>query len=180
MDFLFCKLSNCWIYWIFNIPKKMKDKPISEMNIDELNIAIDEKKALPDLIQKRIIFMRKKEMIDARERLQESALKNNGYINYIHKIEFRQKIISCFLEVIDMVREAGITTLDNIQYGEKNDFEMLMDMIYEIDIKTRKPYSVRTLTHLCLYVTYCLHRLNLTNLFYDEQYIQPKSLEDLA
>lgn len=156
------------------------DKPISEMNFEELNKAIDEKKALPDLIQKRIIFMRKKEMIDAREVLQLSALKNNGYINPIHKDEFRVKIVSVFLEVIDMVREAGIINLNNIQSGNKPDFDLMLDLIYERDVMRGTPLTVKALIHLCLYVTYCLHRLNLTNLFFEENFIQPKSIEDLA
>lgn len=150
------------------------------MNFAELNTAIDEKKALPDLIQKRIIFVRKKEMIDAREALQLNALKNNGYINLSYKNEFRVKIVSCFLEVIDMIREADIRNLNNIQLGNKTDFELMNDLIFEKDIMNGSPFSVRNLLHLCLYVTYCLHRLNLTNLFFDEEYIQPKSIEDLA
>lgn len=158
----------------------MRSKPVSEMNEEELNTAIDEKKALPDLIQKRIIFVRKKEMIDAREVLQTTAMKNNNYVSPLHKIVFRNKIVSCFLEIIDMVREAGIRSLGSINSYNKDDFDMMQDLIFERDIRRGRPYSTEVLLHLCLYVTYCLHRLNLTNLFYDENFIMPKSLEDIA
>lgn len=134
-------------------------KPYSSMNRTELNTAVDEKKALPDMVLKRIIFEAKANMLETCREMMYNALRNNGTYNPNDAYRFRTAIAVVWYHINEMSRDNGYINLNSMpEIGQKSDFERMQDLTYG------KKLKVKTLIRLSEYVTYCLHKLNLTDL----------------
>jgi hypothetical protein len=132
------------------------------MNREELGDASDDRKALPDMILKRIIFESQDRMNKAESALVFNRLKSGGYNNPLDMFRLRVAILECWRLIGEMALDVKIRNLyDKQMYDGVDDCE-LMDRLY-----SNKDVNVKMLHHLSGYVQNCLHRLNLTNLLMD-------------
>jgi hypothetical protein len=137
------------------------DKAPSELNRKELNDAVDDKKALPDLVLKRIIFQSQEELYDSETKLMYNQMRNNGMVNDNDTYRFRVSILKLFRLVSQMALENGCTCLPGgpDKMYNKDDWNLIQE-----DLAYSKPFSVKMLVRFSAYLTFVLHALNLTNL----------------
>lgn len=145
-------------------------KAISRMNRQELNDAVDQKKALPDMVLKRIFFNAQENMTNAESNLMLNYYKNQGFFVENDVYRFRSSILTCFRLISGMIYEAKVM---NWYSKEKDKIHKInrVSSDYELCVKLTR-YSmldVPTLIHLAGYLNYCLHELGLTNLLIDNK-----------
>lgn len=142
--------------------------PKSQMNREELTNAVDDKKALPDLVLKRVYFNAQEQMNIAESNLMLSYYKSGGYFNDLDVFKLRSSILVLFRLISGMINEAKQYNWGNSETPlilKKNrvssDFELCLRL-------TRyAPLDVFTLIHLSGYLNFCLHELGLTDLLID-------------
>ena len=155
-------------------------KPFSSMNRAELNDSVNEKKALPDMVLKRIYFEAQEKMNLAEAALMLNYYKsgNNWNQNDIHR--FRASILVVFRLISGMIKDAKIMKWVNSETPfilrknrVENDFELCLRLI------RYSPMDVFTLVHLSGYLNFCLHELGLTDLLVDNSATEI-NIEDLV
>lgn len=137
-------------------------KANSHLDRSELNKAVDDRKALPDMILKRIIFEAQDRMNKAESVLVYNRLKTGGYFNNLEIYRFRISILEVWRLIGEMALDVKILNLFSEKVYEVNDCELMLRLY------SNKPMNIHLLHHLAGYVTHCLHVLNLTNLLIDE------------
>jgi len=143
-------------------------KPFSQMSRQELDVAVDQRKALPDMILKRIIFDAQNEMNDFEKKLSKSRLQNNGFVNPNDVINLRVAIGKLFRLIGEMCKDVKVLSFDGVPRIFRrnvliNDYDLCFVLLHG------EPLDIHTILHLCSYMNYCLHKLNLTNLLIDNQ-----------
>jgi hypothetical protein len=141
-------------------------KALSRMTRNEVNEEVDAKRALPDLVLKRVIFEAQERMYDAETTLMYNQLRNNGMTNDSDIYRFRVCILKLFRLIGEMAKEGGCLGLPpNGKHPlyDRYDWELLMD-----DLAYGKPFKLHMLIRFSAYLTFALHTLNLTNLLISE------------
>jgi len=142
-------------------------KPFSSMNNAELGLAVEEKKALPDMILKRHIFDAQREMVRVHSDLMYNSLRNGGRVSEIDEYKLKSAIINLFGMIGEMAFENGYFNLNGIKLFKKSDYEYMQDLIYLRSLDISHDVAVKKLIRLAQYNLNLLHRLNLTNLLID-------------
>ena len=142
--------------------------PKSQMNREELTNAVDEKKALPDLVLKRVYFNAQEQMNIAESNLMLGYYKSGGYFNDLDVFKLRSSILVLFRLISGMINEAKQYNWGNSETPlilKKNrvssDFELCLRLTRYASL------DVFTLIHLSGYLNFCLHELGLTDLLID-------------
>ena len=136
-------------------------KPKSHMTREELDSAVDDKKALPDMILKRIIFEAQDRMNKAESQLVYNRLKSAGFNSPLDVIRFRTSILECWRLIGEMALEVNIRNLFKDKTYELDDCDLILRLY------SNRIVSIDRLHHLAGYIQHCLHVLNLTNLLID-------------
>lgn len=146
----------------------MPFKPNSLMDREELTNAVDEKKALPDLVLKRVYFNAQEQMNIAESNLMLGYYKSGGYFNDLDVYKLRSSILVLFRLISGMINEAkqynwanSETPLILRKNRVSSDFELCLRLTRYAQL------DVFTLIHLSGYLNYCLHVLGLTDLLID-------------
>lgn len=155
-------------------------KAKSNMNREELTAAIDEKKALPDMVLKRVYFTAQEAMNIAESNLMLNYYKSGGFWNDFDIYRFRSSILVVFRLISGMINEAGVTSWPNsetpsilIKNKVKTDFDLCLKLVRYARL------DVFTLIHLCGYLNWTLHEIGLTNLLIDNRE-KEINIEDLV
>jgi hypothetical protein len=135
-------------------------KPYSNMNRSELNDSVNDKKALPDMVLKRIIFEAQDRMNKAEANLVYNRLKSVN-VNPLNIFRFRIAILECWRLIGEMALDVKILNLYENKYYDVDDCELVLRLY------SKNPISTDKLHHLAGYINHCLHVLNLTNLLID-------------
>ena len=137
-------------------------KPKSQYTRQELNDAVDDRKALPDMILKRIIFEAQDRMNKAEAALVYNRLKTGGYENKLDVFRLRVSILECWRLIGEMALDVKIKNInDRRTYPDFDDYQLVERLYSSKDVKSSM------LHHLVAYLQHCLHKLNLTNLLID-------------
>lgn len=142
-------------------------KAFSRMNDGELNNAVDEKKALPDMVLKRHIFDAQRAMVDAHSTLMYNRSRNGNVVNDNDLYLLKSKIVSLFGMIGEMARENGYYNLNDVTTNFKSDYEFMQDLLYLRRLSKYRDKEIDIVIRLVQYNLNILHRLNLTNLLID-------------
>lgn len=155
-------------------------KAKSQMNRDELTNAVDDKKALPDLVLKRVYFNAQESMNNAEADLMTGYYRSGGFWNPNDTYRFRSSILVVFRLIGGMINSARVynwvndeTRLILQKNRVKNDFELCLRLTRYASM------DVPTLVHLSGYLNFCLHELGLTDLLIDNS-AQEIDIRDLV
>ncbi len=155
-------------------------KSHSAMNRDELNNAVDDKKALPDMVLKRIYFSAQESMNLAESALMAGYYKNGNVWNPNDIMKFRTSILVVFRLISGMINSVKVYNWVNSETPfilrknrVNNDFELCLRLTRYAQL------DVFALIHLSGYLNFCLHELGLTDLLIDNQ-IAEIDIKDLV
>lgn len=104
-------------------------KPKSLMDRSELNDAVDDKKALPDMILKRIIFEAEDRMNKAEAVLVYNRLKSGGIVNQLDLFRLRVAILELWRLVGQMALDVKIHNLYTSKTYDSDDY-ILINRLY--------------------------------------------------
>lgn len=154
-------------------------KSFSRMDRDELSNAVDEKKALPDMILKRLYFNAQEQMCLCEQVLMNNYFRNGRFYNELDSIRFRGSILVLFRLISGMLLDAKVLTWRTSGFNvilAKNRVES----DYELCLKLTNyaQLDVDTLIHLAGYLNFGLHQLGLTDLLMNED-IKEIDIKDL-
>ena len=148
-------------------------KPFSAMNNSELGLAVDEKKALPDMILKRHIFDAQREMVRAHSDLMYNSLRNGGRVSEVDEYKLKSAVLNLFGMIGEMAFENGYFNLNGKTMFKKTDYQYMQDLLYLKPLDNDHDKAVKKLIRLAQYNLNLLHRLNLTNLLIDNSTDDP-------
>ena len=148
-------------------------KPFSSMNNAELGVAVEEKKALPDMILKRHIFDAQRDMVRTHSDLMYNSLRNGGRVSEIDEYKLKSAIINLFGMIGEMAYENGYFNLNDKTTFKKTDYEYMQELLYLKQLDNDHDLAVKKLIRLAQYNLNLLHRLNLTNLLIDNSSDDP-------
>lgn len=149
-------------------------KAKSEMNREELVNAVDNKKAYPDMVLKRLYFDAMESMIEAESQLMYGFYLNGNQYNELDVFRLRSKILKLFGLIKDMIKSNGCLSWDDdkrgfilAKYGVKNDYELCLRLTKYAHL------DVDSLTHLSGYLSFCMFSSGLTDLLMDSDVREP-------
>lgn len=143
-------------------------KAFQKMDREELENAVDQKTALPDMVLKRQYFQAQESMTLAEAKLMFGFFQNDGFYNELDVYRFRSAILGVFRPISGMIEEAKVwnwIAIESPLVLAKNRVKTDYDLC--LKLTNYAPLDVSTLIHLAGYLHFCLHRLGLTNLLLD-------------